>query len=91
MTQAHLIQTELDKASALLNAASSLLNHGRIVNITSLNGIIANICDLIKEEGYSHCQTFKPVLIRLSEQIDQIRIIMENQLENNGIPPDIKG
>lgn len=91
MTQVQHIQSELDKAVALLNAAADLMERGRIVSIASLSGIINNICDLIKEEGYAHCQTLKPLLIKLSEQIEQFRIIMENQLENNDVSFCIKG
>ncbi|MBR1946007.1 MAG: hypothetical protein IJ846_06945 [Alphaproteobacteria bacterium] len=75
------IQAEVDKADALLNTAADLINGGHIVSIASLNEIVNNICSLIKEEGYAHCQALKPILIHLSDQMDQIRIVMENQLE----------
>ncbi|MBO4521197.1 MAG: hypothetical protein J5787_08340 [Alphaproteobacteria bacterium] len=74
------IQAEVDKADALLNTAADLISSGHVVSIASLSGIVNNICRLINEEGYAHCQTFKPVLIHLSDQMDQIRTAMEKQL-----------
>ena len=90
MTQQH-IQTELNKACALLAAATDLMNDGRIVSIASLCGLVSNICLLIKEEGYARCQTFKPVLTRLSDQMDQFLAAMEKQMEHGGLPPLAKG
>ncbi len=90
MTQQH-IQTELNKASALLTAATDLVNDGRIVSIASLCEIVSNICFLIKEEGYAHCQAFKPVLTRLSDQMDQFRADMEKQLRQDAGSPLAKG
>ena len=79
------IQAEVDKADALLNTAKDLIDSGHIVSIASLSGIVNNICRLIKEEGYAHCRTFKPVLIHLSGQMDQIRAAMEKQLSADTI------
>ena len=82
MTHIQHIQTELDKACALLNTAADLMSEGRIVSIVSLNGIVNNICSLIKEEGYARCQAFKPLIVRLTDQMDRISLVMKNQLEN---------
>ena len=90
MTQQH-IQTELNKASALLVTATDLTNEGRVVSIASLCEIVNTVCDLIKEEGYAHCQTFKPVLTRLSEQMDQFRAVLENQIKKYDDSPLAKG
>ena len=79
------IQAEVDKADALLNTAADLINSGHIVSIASLSEIVNNICRLIKEEGYAHCQTLKPVLIHLSDRMDQIRTVMEKQLTTDTI------
>ncbi|MBR1777378.1 MAG: hypothetical protein IJ752_02180 [Alphaproteobacteria bacterium] len=87
MTQMQHIQTELNKANALLNAAIELINSGRIVSIASLSDIVNNICRLIKEEGYARCQAVEPLLIRLSDQMDQFRLVMENQLKNDDESP----
>jgi len=86
MTPIEHIQTELDKADALMTAAADLINGGRIVSISSLKDIVGNICRLIKEEGYTDCRTLKPVLTRLSERMDQLRTIMEKQLEKDDSP-----
>ena len=86
MTQMEHIRNELDKADALLTAAADLIKDGRIVSISSLKGIIDNVCRLINEEGYAHCLTLKPVLTRLSERMDQLRAIMEKQLKKDDSP-----
>ena len=91
MTSQQRIQTELNKASALLATATDLMNDGRIVSIASLCEIVGNICLLIRQEGYARCRTFKPVLTRLSDQMDQFRDNLEKQMENDGIPPLAKG
>ena len=91
MTPTQHIQTELDKAKALLITATDLINDGRIVSIASLSDIIKNICDLIKEEGYAHCQMFEPVLTRLSNQMDKFRVMMEKQLQKNDDSPLAEG
>ena len=80
------IQAELNKACALLATATDLTNDGRIVSIASLCEIVNTVCELIKEEGYARCQAFKPVLTRLSERMDQLRAIMEKQLEKDDSP-----
>jgi len=85
------IQAEVDKADALLNTATDLMNSGRIVSIASLSGIVSNICALIKEEGYAQCRTFEPLLIRLSNQMDQIKAVMEKKLENDDFSTLAKG
>ena len=82
MTQIQKIQTELNKAGALLNAATDLLNDGSIVSIASLKDIIGNICSLMKEDGYADCQAFGPVLTRLSVQMDMFCAAMEQQMKN---------
>ena len=79
------IQAEVEKADALLNTAADLINSGHVVSIACLSEIVNNICRLIKEEGYAHCRTFKPVLIHLSDQMDQIRMAMEKQLSTDMI------
>lgn len=40
MTQTQRIQTETEKALALLSAATDLINSGRLVSIASLNGMM---------------------------------------------------
>lgn len=82
MTQIQKIQTELDKADALLNTATDLMNSGRVVSIASLKDIIGNICALMKEDGYADCQTFKPLLTQLSDQMDMFCQAMEQQMKN---------
>ena len=91
MTQIQHIQTELDKAKALLVTATDLINNGRIVSIASLSDMIKNICDLIKEEGYARCQMFEPVLTHLSNQMDQFCVMMEKQLQKYDDSPLAKG
>ena len=91
MRQDQQIQTELNKARALLITATDLINSGRIVSIAALSDIVNNICALIKEEGYSQCRPFKPVLTQLSDQMDQFLIAMEKQLKNNDTSPLAKG
>ena len=75
------IQAELNKACALLATATDLTNDGRIVSIASLCEIVNTVCELIKEEGYARCQAFKPVLTRLSDQMDQFRAVLENHIQ----------
>ena len=82
MTQIQDIQTELDKADALLSAATDLTNSGEIVSIASLKGIVSNICALMKEDEYIHCQVFKPVLEQLFTQMDLFCEAMKEQLKN---------
>ena len=91
MTQQQHIQTELNKACALLVTATDLTNDGKVVSIASLNEIVGNICDMIKEEGYAHCQALKPVLIRLSDQMDQFRAVLEKQIRKYDDSPLAEG
>ena len=84
------IQTEVDKADALLTTAEDLMSDGRIVSIAALSDIIGNICRLIKEEGYARCRTLKPVLARLSDQIDRFRLMTEKQLADHKEPHTIE-
>ena len=79
MTQTQRIQTEMEKASALLSTATDLINNGRLVSVASLNGMIDTICRLTEEEGYAHCVSLKPLLIQLNGQIDLFRSAMERQ------------
>lgn len=79
MTQTQRIQTETEKALALLSAATDLINSGRLVSIASLNGMIDTICRLAREEEYADRVYLKPLMIRLAEQIDSFRLTMERQ------------
>jgi len=85
------IQTELDKACALLAAATDLTDSGRIVSIASLCEIVNTVCALIKEEGYARCQAFKPVLAGLSDQMDQFRAVLEKRIQTYDDTPLAKG
>lgn len=83
MTHLNRIQTELYKACALLTAAEDLTNKGIIVSIDSLKSITTDICSLIKEEGYSRCLIFKPILSGLTEHMDRLYALIEKQMQNN--------
>ncbi len=85
MTPTRHIQTELEKALALLSTATDLMNNGQMVSIASLNEMTATICRLIREEGYARCVGLKPLMIRLAEQIDAFRLAMEQQYGFLGI------
>lgn len=82
MTHLNRIQTELNKAGALLSAAEELIGKGRIVSIASLADITAGICSLIKEEGYAHCLAFKPLLSNLTEHMDRLYALIEKQIND---------
>ena len=82
MTHLNRIQTELNKAGALLSAAEELIGKGRIVSIASLADITADICLLIKKEGYSHCLSYKPLLSKLTEQMDRLSALIENRIND---------
>lgn len=79
MTQTQRIRTEMETASALLTTATDLINDGRLVSIASLNGMIDTVCRLSAEAGYAQCVCLKPLMIRLTEQIDSFRSAMESR------------
>ena len=83
MTHLNRIRTELNKACSLLTAAEDLIGSGKIVSIASLSGITAEICLLIKEEGYARCLDFKPLLSNLTEHMDRLYILIEKQMQNH--------
>ena len=86
MTQIQKIQTELDKAGALLSAATDLIKRGNIVSIAYLKDIIGDICALMKENEYADCQVFKPVLKQLSDQMDLFCDVMKKQMASYDYP-----
>ena len=83
MTHLNRIQTELNRACTLLTAAEDLINSGKVVSIASLKSITADICSLIKEEGYSRCLDFKPLLSGLTEHMDRLYLLIEKQIKNS--------
>lgn len=82
MTHIPEIQTEMEKAIALLSTATELMNRDRLVSISALNGMISNICLWMSEEGYARCASLKPLLIRLNEQIDSFHSVL---LQKSGV------
>lgn len=79
MTSTSDIQSEMEKASALLTAATDLMNAGRLVDIASLKNMVDSICQSVKSAGYEPCAPLKPLMIRLNEQMDSFRRAMDDR------------
>ncbi|MGN0905069.1 MAG: hypothetical protein ACI4PW_07935 [Alphaproteobacteria bacterium] len=79
MTETQDIQTELEKASSLLTAASRLMREGRLVSIASLKRMVDSICRSADETGYAACRPLKASMASLIEEIDAFGKEMEHQ------------